>query len=186
MSLEHEMQKLQKKPYETRLKILWVAVLASAVILVVLWIFNLKNTFKNIDTDSLIKTDPRVASLETDIPLLTVERVEKTTGNFKIYFNLHNQTNDILNVPDLSQIKLDINGQTFNPKQITNRQGQKFIQKVLSGTQAFGILVFNQIEGEEATLTFDQMFFEKTPGEIFKQELKLELNKLNTDGKLRN
>ena len=69
---------------------------------------------------------------------------------------------------------------------MTDRQGQLFVEKVLSNTQNFGILVFDNLEAESATLTFNQMFFEQNPTQILSQKFELDFKKLQQDSNLRN
>jgi len=188
MSFTDQIEKIQKKPYESRLKILWSVVAICAVVLLVLWIFNIKNTFQNLDGKSLLKSQPTVsgATPEIKIPIVGVERVETKNNELLIYFNFDNQTDEILSVPKLEDIKLTYNDQVLNPSKITNRQNEPIVQKVLSKTQVFGILTFAKANTEEATLTFDHMFFESNTSQMFKQTLELDLTKLNSNGKLRN
>ena len=157
------------------------------IIIIVIWILNLKNTLKSTDGKSILTTQDssKVASAETDLDLLGVESVQRSGSQVKIYFNINNQTDDILNVPSLDNITFRDNNNSAHPQQLTDRQGSAFVKKVLTHTQNFGILTFTTINDEKGTLTFDQMFFEKNPEQIFKQILDLEFDKLKNNAQPR-
>ena len=117
---------------------------------------------------------------------ITVERAEVAGQNLKIYFNFNNTTNDILNISKLTDITFNIDNQQTNPTQMLDRQGQTFVQKNLSHTQNFGILVFPNPHATTGTLTFNQMFFEQTPDKILTQTIDIDLKQLEQSTKLRN
>jgi hypothetical protein len=171
-------RKIQDKPYETRVRILWATVGIAGIVLVAIFVFNTKNSLKDVDGKELINIDVPSTTAMTQTPYASVERVERTEKVLKIYFNFNNPTDDILNVSKLSDISLSFDNSKLNPKNITDRQGQAFVQKILSHTQNFGILVFDPINSGQVTLTFDQMSLEKNPNNIFRQELNLNLDEL--------
>lgn len=178
---------LQKKPYATRVKILWGGTAAFAIILVIIWSLSLKSTIKNSSGQPLIPQASELTSKdqeETDF--LDVERTETTGNTLKIYFNLNNKTDDILNVSKTANIELVTNAGTFRPSKMTDRQGQTFVQKILSHTQNFGILTFSAVNDTKATLIFNEMFLEKNPNQLLKQTFELDFEKLNQDSQVRN
>ncbi len=177
---------LQEKPYATRMKILWGTVGVVTVLLIVIFVFNLKSAIKQTGGPTFNPTTPGANSEETSLKLATVERVEKDGTTLKVYFNFNNETDDILNLSKLEDITLKIKEGDLKPEQLTNRQGQTFVQKVLSHTQNFGILTFRNVSSASGTLVFDQMFFEKTPEQLFSQSLELDFNKLNSNNPVRN
>ena len=179
--------RLQNQPYETRIKILWGTVLGAAIILVIIWVLSLKSTISGIDGSSLIKLNTTTTSTteQAQVAYASVERAE-STDVLKIYFNLNNPTNDILNASKLLNITLTSNGTQIQPTAITDRQGNPFVQKVLSHTQNFGILTFPAITIHQGTLTFDQMFLEKTPNNVFQQKLELNFDELIKNSNVRN
>jgi hypothetical protein len=180
--------KLQNQPYETRIKILWGTVLAAGFILVIIWVLSLKSTISGIDGASLIQLNPTTTSntKQTEIAYASVERVESTAQFLKIYFNLNNPTDDILNTAKLQNITLTFTGNSIQPQSMTDRQGNPFVQKVLSHTQNFGILVFSASPVHQASLTFDQMFLEKNSTDVFQQKLELNLDELIKNSNVRN
>ena len=184
-NLNDKIEKLQNKPYEDRVRILWTVVVIVGIILLVLWVLSLKNTFSGLDTKSLINTNTGQNTTEASTQFASVERVE-LGENLKIYFNINNTTDDILNISKLENINLVVNGQTVKPKSMNDRQGAVFVQKVLSHTQNFGTLTFPATDSNQAELIFDQMFFENNQSSIFKQTMELDLDKLNKDSNLRN
>ncbi len=180
-------EKLQKQSYETRVKILWTTAIVIGIILCSLWIFGFKSNIKNLDATNIIKTTASGTQTQfTNTTFATMERIEVLTNSLKLYFNFNNTTDDILNISKLPDITLNIDGQQINPTQIIDRQGQIFVQKILSHTQNFGILIFPSTNAKSGTLTFNQMYFEQNPSDIFAQKLELDLNKLKTANNLRN
>ncbi|MEJ0021651.1 MAG: hypothetical protein WDN47_03645 [Candidatus Doudnabacteria bacterium] len=186
MTAQDFLTKLQKQPYNTRVKILWGSVVVAAIILFGLWVLTLRSSIKHLDTSDLLKSPSTAGANSTKVNYAAVERVDTGSGNLKIFFNFNNTTDDILNVSSLSNISLTANGASIAPSQMTDRQGKPFVQKILSHTQNFGILVFPKIDGASAQLTFDQMFFEGSPDQILSQKLDLDLKKLGKPNNLRN
>ena len=181
-------KKLQEKPYEVKVRILWGTVIGAAIILVVILVFNIKSTLQNVDGKKLIdlNTPSSQTTKDTEIQYASVERVERTEKVLKIYFNLNNSTDDILNVSKVSDITLTFDGNESKPQSMADRQGSPFVQKILSHTQNFGVLTFAPINANLATLTLDQMYLEKNPSSIFQQKLELDLDKLTETTKVRN
>lgn len=177
---------LQEKPYETRVKILWGTVGVVAIIILAVWVITLKANIKNLDGKNLLSTPATTSINQSPSNFASVERAEISGQNLKLYFNFNNPTSDILNVSKNSDISLDIDGKQETPTQMTDRQGQPFVQKVLSKTQNFGILVFPAPRDSSGKLTFNQIFFEQTPSQIFNQTIDLDLKKLEQDSNLRN
>jgi len=185
--MKNFIEKLQAKPYETRVKILWSSVLVTGVILVAIFVFNLKNTVSNIDSKDLIKLNPDTkTSPLTSTAYVLVERVERSSSLLKVYFNYNNPNDDILNVSKLSDIILNVENDNLIAQKITDRQGNIFVQKILSHTQNFGILYFPATTAKNGTLILDQMFMEKTPSDIFQQTLELNLEELSKATNVRN
>ncbi|MEO8065997.1 MAG: hypothetical protein ABI643_04070 [Candidatus Doudnabacteria bacterium] len=177
---------LQKQPYDTRVRIMWGTVGIVAVILFVLWVLNLKSTISHLDTSDLIKSGATQAASIAQVSYAAVERVEISGNILKLYFNFNNPSDDILNISKLSDISILVGGKQVTPTQMTDRQGQQFVRKVLSHTQNFGILTFPETDGNSAELSFNQMFFEKTPDQVLSQKIDLDLKKLQTKANLRN
>ncbi len=178
---------LQKKPYATRVKILWGTTAAFAVILLAVWSLSLKSTIKNSSGQPLIPQSSQNPSVDQEeANFLTVERTETAGNVLKIYFNLNNQTDDILNVSKITDIELTTEAGTLKPTKMTDRQGASFVQKILSHTQNFGVLTFAATNEKEGTLTFNEMFLEKNPDQLLMQSLELDFSKLNQDSKVRN
>ncbi len=179
--LENFLYNLQKKPYETRVRILWTATAIIAILLIIIWIVSIKVTISNSSkpADTPVKT---VSSVE----FVNVERIEKAGSLMKIYFNLNNNTTDILNVSAAEDITLQTSAGSLHPSSILDRQGQPFAQKVLSKTQVFGILTFAATADKSAELTFDNMALEQNLSQPLKQVLKLDITKLNQPANVRN
>lgn len=183
MTLEELITSLQKKPYHTRVRILWGTIAVVALVLFTLWIISIKSSITGLDTQGLVKSVNTTAA--TQVSFASVERAE-AGSSIKLYFNFDNPSDDILNIPILSNITLTVKGKSMNPTQITDRQGKPFVQKVLSHEQNFGILVFPTAGADSAELTFNQMFFERSPEQILSQKIELDLKKLQKTNNLRN
>lgn len=178
---------LQKKPYETKIRILWGAGLTVGVILIIVWIFSLKGTIQNSGNPTFVPTTTQSStSTKSQIQFVSVERVEKTTATLKIYFNVNNPTDDILNIPSSDNITLNSADSNTHPQTVQNLQNQPFARKILSHTQVFGLLIFGTTADTQGKLTFDQMFMEQTPDQMLKQELTLNFSRLNQTPQVRN
>jgi hypothetical protein len=192
MNLFHKLiENLQHQSYQTRVKILWAAVIGIGALLVIIWFISLKSNISNLGTNSL--TDFRspeaeqpnqITAIATD--LIKIEYIEQSISGFKIFFNISNRTNDILNFPQIHNITLTVEDRPYNPKQILDRQNNKFVQKVLSNTQNFGILVFDHVEGDEGDLVIENLSFEQSLGQTLKQEITLNFEELRQQTEVRN
>lgn len=114
-----------------------------------------------------------------------VERVESSNNNFKIYFSVHNTQTDILNFSSSNEVKLTASGKTIGPERIVDRQNKPFVQKILSKTENFGILIFPQINSQTAELLFEDLYFENQPDKIFKELLSLDIDELTKNQEVR-
>lgn len=188
MGFQNWLENLQNKPLKVRVRILWVVCLAVAVALIAIWSLSIKAQIKNIGNDKNNKdnSSPVSEQPENTVQYIAVERVEDQGNSLKIYFNVNNNTNDILNFSKMEDIELKLNDQTKNPLAVRDRQGNAFVGKVLSKTQVFGIITFDKVQEDSATLTFGQLFFEKHPELILKQSLDLNFKQLKLEQNLRN
>ncbi len=178
-------ERLQNKPYEARVKILWGTVVIVAIVLVLVWALTIKSSVTGLSDGNLLgnSTNQTIATRSEDVA--RVEYIERSSKEFKIYFNIKNSTNNILNFSPATAITLRIKDQDYHPTGIFDRQGNPYVRKVLSNSQEFGILVFGNIEGSEGTLIFDEMMYENSTSDYFKQELILDFDKLDNKSKLR-
>ena len=181
------LQKLQNQSQQTKLKVLWSTVAAAAIVLVVIVSLSIKSSVKNVDGQNPFQAAGQTAG-ETlpNRDVVKVESIDSSAAGLKIYFNIENDTDDILNVPDATNIQLAIGGQILNPTAIDDRQSGPFVKKVLSHTQDFGVLVFAPAPANRGTLNFNQMFFEQSPNNLFQQQLDLDFQQLTQPVKPRN
>ena len=183
--MNNPLNKIQQQPYETRVKILWSVVALVAIGLLFLMINSIRNTIANAD-GTLIQIEAAKYVPQSSVDYVAVESVEQNDKSVKIYFNLNNPGTDILNVPKLSNITFNYGSTVVHPQKLTDRQGNPFVQKVLSHTQNFGIMIFPSITGQKGSLVFDQMYLEQAPNDVFQQKLWLDLNQLSKVPKVRN
>jgi hypothetical protein len=156
---------------------------------VAIFVLNLKHTIGKIDKKSLIKLGASSKEMtRTTTAYADIERVERTEKLLKIYFNFKNPTDDILNIPKLEEIALNVGATELRPQKITDRQGKIFVQKILSHTQNFGILIFppSASDRDQASLTWNGMFLETNPDGKFSQKIELNLKELSQPAKVRN
>jgi hypothetical protein len=186
MSIQDFVTKLQNLPYQSRVKILWGTVGVMAVLLIVLWVINLKSSIGGEEQSGTDSGQNTAENIQNDVSYASVEWVESSSTNFKIFFNFNNTTDDILNVSSLSDIELNYNDSKINPTKILDRQGSAFVEKVLSHTQKFGVLVFPPLTAQKGELTFNQMFFDQKQSDFLTQTLKLDFKELKETDKLRN
>ncbi len=182
------LEQLRNKPYGTRVRILWTTVIVAAIVLIVVWVLGLKASLKEIDGKDLLSTNPTnsSSSVITTERYIQVERIESTTTGLNIYFNINNATDNILNFSQTQDISLELNNQTYHPKNVTNRQGEAFAQKILSRSMVFGILTFEPLNGVSGQITFDNLSFENTTNDSFKQKIELDFNNLEKPAEIRN
>lgn len=74
MSLQNKIKNLQKKPYNTRIKILWTGVILTGIIIILIWLITIKfrsNENEQVNTgesnaglDSIIENLKNAPSLE--------------------------------------------------------------------------------------------------------------------------
>lgn len=179
------LSKLQKQPYKVRIRILWITVLIVAFILIVLWFSSLKQKIANLNTKNLLAS-PEQQTLEESGRYVSAERIETSpSGSSKLFFKINNPTDDILNLPKIDGIKLEVDNQTINPLKIYDRQNHPFVSKVLSHTENFGILIFSELNAQKANLIFKDLYFEQHPEVIFNEKLELDLDKLKKIQELR-
>lgn len=173
---------LQQKPLHIRMRVLWATTAVVAVLLVALWGITLKSELNHLGGN----TPAPQPIPQTAVKYIFVERAETTKNSFLLYFRINNDTSDILNFSKLTDIKLTANGNSINPSKITDRQGQNFVQKILSHSENFGIMIFPLNSAADGSIVFDNLYFESHPETSFKETLNLNFEELNKPQELRN
>lgn len=173
---------LQNKPYRTRTQILWGVTAVVGLIVLSIWINNLKSNIRSLSGANLISLDTIPVS---NPHYLNIQQYEIRDGKLFLYFSFQNDTDDILNFPKPADISLQTGEQTIQPVNILNRQNQPFIAKALSHTQNFGVLVF-EIEASSGQVVFNNLFFERDPQKLFKEILDFDLKQLTKPQDVRN
>jgi len=175
---------LQDKPLEVRNRIFWASSAVAAVLVFGIWLTTFKHEVKKLTVGSVTNiaaNQPQVSSQH----YVTVNAAQTSANKLLLYFSINNDTKDILNVANLSSIKLAVNGKTYSPSKLTDANGGDFIQKALSHSENFGILTFDTISGS-GEITFDNMFFEQSPDNLFKEVVPVDLKALPKPKTLRN
>jgi hypothetical protein len=178
--LQQYINELQNKPLNVRLRILWSTTAAVAVILIAVWAVTIKSELA-INPEVLAEN----ANPESTMEYIEIERAEFTGTLLNLYFKASNDTTDILNFSKPESIELTANGQTINPVKIVDRQGRTFVQKILSNSENYGILIFNIADAGEGEIVFDDLYFESRPEGIFKETAELDFDKLKKEQEIR-
>ena len=173
---------LQQKPLHVRIRILWGTTLVLGILLIAVWGMTLKAELNSISGNQ----ENNEPLKQTSSQYIFVERAESQDDTLTLYFRVNNPTNDILNFSKLEDIEFTVQGTTLKPSKFTDRQGQSFVQKILSHSENFGTLVFSLEEAADSSITFDDLYFESKPETIFKETLELDLEKLSQPQELRN
>lgn len=116
---------------------------------------------------------------------ITIESYEEKGDKRYIYFKIQNNTPEILNFAKKENIAFQIGKESVIPESVTDRQQSSFVTKVLSNTTLYGVLVFNKLDGTKGNISFDQMFFENEPNNLFREMIEVDLNKLKPVEELR-
>ena len=175
---------LQNKSEQTKNRIFWSASIIATVVVATVWFGSFKREIQSISGTDLNLNAQQ--SQESAPHYLKLEGAEQTNDKLAIYFSVNNDSEDILNFSTNNDIDLLIGGKKSNPVSVTNRQGDKFVEKVLSHQEQFGIATFDNIADNTGTITFDNLYFEQTPSNIFKETLELDLKKLSKPLDIRN
>jgi|GEM_PF-5288055 len=116
---------------------------------------------------------------------ISIESAQAKDGKTEFYFKVHNETPDIMVFSPNDQITLRLGDNEVNPEKVLDRQGGDFVKKVLSGSTAYGILVFPQQDSRIGSIYFDDIFFEQNKGTILKEVINVNLEDLGPAVKLR-
>ncbi|MBI4363488.1 MAG: hypothetical protein HY545_01415 [Candidatus Doudnabacteria bacterium] len=181
--LRRFLTQIQNKPYETRVKILWLTTLIAGVLLAGIWLMELKST---IIAPSRQEQQTENNNTQIAQKYISVERTEVSGETTKLFFSVNNDTGDILNFSTINDVHLNFDQSGIKPAKLLTRQDKPFVAKILSHTQEFGILVFTGSLSDIGELTFDQLFFESHPENIFKETISLDFDELMKAQELRN
>ncbi len=173
---------LQQQPLAVRMRILWGVTAAIAVILFLVWIYSTSQSVKKAEKTEIpgINTQQTPAeSVNAETQRINIEWIEHKEKTLLVYFKVNNTTNNILNFSKLEDITLAFNDQNYKAKYIQDRQGSQFVVKVLSNTQKFGMVAFDDVQESSAEIKFDNLFFENEEQNVFYETTKLDLKALN-------
>ncbi len=183
--IKNFLNNLQHRPYAVKVRILWTITVSAAVILIVVWGYSLRNQINKLDGEKLISLPNLQNQTVVESKYVKIERVESSTEGLKIFFSVKNDTNDILNFSRAEEVELEANNSKLTPLRLLDRQNKQFVQKVLSKTENFGILIFTPVKTDRATITFKDLYFEKSPEQLLKEVIKLDIEELTKDQRLR-
>jgi hypothetical protein len=170
---------LQDKPDHIRNRIFLGSSAVVVVAVVSLWFISFKHQVQNISGASLTTSLTQNLSQNSTAHYLAVDGADDSNGKTVIYFSVNNDTSDILSFSQNDDITLSVDGKDYKPSSLQTRQQQAFVQKILSNTQVFGIATFDVSGKSDAELTFDNLYFEQNPSNIFKETLDIDFGKLS-------
>jgi hypothetical protein len=172
------LKQIQNLPERTRVQILWVFIIIIGAALLAIWVYSTTKVVNRNDNPQ-DQQSAAVSEERSGQKYIEVEAVEHKGGNLLVYFKATNPTDNILVVSKPESIALKAGDKSLNPSSVVNRQNQSFQQKILSHSEAFGTAVFEDTAVQNVTLTFNNLSFETDDGTLFKQELQLDLQKLD-------
>lgn len=181
MSFSDFITNIQNRPYETRVKILWGCVVIIGVGLIALWVFDIKRQNNQLNTSDFLATFKQQESEH----YFAAEWAEEKNDKLYIYFKVTNNSKDILNTATLENIVYKTSAGDKAPEKILDRQQQPFVKKVLSNTENYGTLIVPMTADKTAEVVFKNIFFESSPGQIFSETLKLDIEKLKQTNPVR-
>ncbi|HYE22660.1 MAG TPA: hypothetical protein VD998_03675 [Verrucomicrobiae bacterium] len=184
--MRFSLKALQEQPEDVRVKIMWTVTAIIGVAILAVWLVSTKNQIQNTDTSDLsFLTGVLKNETTTDNQYINAEWIERSNGKLKVYFKVNNPTNSILNFSKSIDVSLKIGDQTQVAEELKNRQESQFVQKILSNSTEYGVVVFTDIPGDRGEITFGQLFFENQEQTIFTQKADLNLKELNKPLELR-
>ena len=176
---------LQSKPYAVRMRILVTTAVIATIVVIAVWLIGFKQEFRNLNKQSILVSNSSTSHLSAQ-HYTNIDGAEIVDGKLLVYFSAKNDTTDILNFSKTQDMKLSLDGKDLTPSKLTDRQSQPFVQKILSNSQNFGIATFDIGSAKSATITFDNLYFENNPSNIFKEQITFDPNKLSKPADLKN
>lgn len=198
-------KKLQGLPYGQKVKILWVSTVIIGVVIVIVWtsimvlvpkqnneneqagvldsvrenVSDAQQQLSNLDNPLV---DPTFG--ETDVPrdyqviTLTEARAYKN-NSVRIKFTMNNPTKDLLSVTNTehSNIYLESDNYKLSPLTMFTVAADPVPTKLLSETTVEGIILFRHPTSSQATLVFENMFFDNQPEAPFTEKFPLTIEK---------
>jgi hypothetical protein len=172
------LKQIQNLPVQIRMRILWALVIIIGIGLLAAWVYSTTRIVNRNNGQSQQPSGTAVQQSDTQ-QYIEAERIEHKDGQLMVYFKVSNPTDNILVMPQPESITLKAGDQTLTPTAVINRQNGNFQQKILSHTDAFGTLIFNDTAIQNVRLTFNSLSFETDDNTFFKQDLDLNLEKLD-------
>lgn len=183
MTINRVMEYLRSREPHVKNRIVIVVVALAGIGLTSAYFNGIQKQLASIEGQELI---PNTGTVLSATNFITVEAAEKKDGKTYIYFQVKNDTSNIMNFSSKEKISFQSNGNSVNPEKIANRQGQAFVTRILSNTQEFGTLIFPNLDSDRGTLNFENMFFESETGEkTYNQSVEVDFGKLRPVEELR-
>jgi hypothetical protein len=184
MKLAEKINFLQQLPIKARMRILWVSVAIIAVALIFIWINSLTNMVGKFNLSEITNLGPEAQKTEVS-QYVTVESFEKYGNKIALYFRVANNTNNILSFSRPGDVTIVTDKKSQKVISMKKRQGTEFAKKVLSNTEEFGILEFDDPDTDNFKLSFDNLFFENDPEKLLTEIVAINLKGLGKPVELR-
>jgi hypothetical protein len=170
-------KKLQNLPLPTRLRVLWMSIGVVAIALLLVMYTSVSSQIKKVNSDNILPLQQNTPV--SAVKYIKVEWVEVADNKLKIFFKAENTSSAILNFSKPSDVTLRFKDRTLTAEQLIDRQSITFPIKLLSNSEKYGIAIFEDPKSSDASIKFDQMFFEGDNPTFFHEELELDLEELN-------
>lgn len=182
MKQQNFLERLQSLHPTHKSRILVVVAIISTISFGSMWVNNIKNELVGIDTNELI---PQSGTVLSATNYVTLESTEIKNDKRYLYFKVENNTDDILNFSTPEKISMNLGDGEVQPEEIYDRQQTLFPTKILSNTTVYGTLVLPTTDGEAGTIVFDDLYFETSPDQLFKESMQIDFETLKTVEELR-
>jgi len=168
--------KIQNKPYETRVKLFWIGLIIAVLLLGTVWgavaladkpqeqpqngiIAQFKEWFAN----ARDRADDMASTHSEKEPITILEATETAAGQVLILFSVTNETDNILtllNTTESTAPKIVSNATSTEPISVATSDGQPFPGKILSHTTLAGSMLINKPATTSFTLEFSNLYYE--------------------------
>ena len=170
------LNKIQSKPYETRVKLFWTGLIIAILALGVIWgtvAFTDKpqeqsqkgiiSQFKEWFAKARESAEDTILENSEKEPITIISATKTAAGQVLILFLVNNDTDNILtllNTDELTAPKIISNATSTVPISVATSDGQPFPGKILSRTSLAGSMLIEDPTTTSFTLEFSNLYYE--------------------------